>query len=94
MEHISVNYHANSDAHFRVVVEAIAPHKYVDEPYYRMRLGIDTVTVYLSDADCRAIMDALGSRPPLAKSDAEIDAAREPLRSVVNAISGGEDAPF
>ena len=43
---------------------------------YSLALGWD-VTIFLSDADCKAIMDALGGRPPLPETDAQIDAARE-----------------
>jgi len=85
---ITVNYHANHDKHFRARIEAVAVHDHVDQPYYSLALGWD-VTIFLSDADCKAIMDALGGRPPLPETDAQIDAAREE----VNAI-GGEKCPF
>ena len=67
------------------------------------------VVVSLSDVQCRQLMDVLGSRPDLPKTDARIDAksepldpmphqernaaVAEPLRSIVNSI-GGENAPF
>ena len=57
-------------------MDAVAIHDHVDQPYYRLILGWDMV-IFLSDADCKAIMDALGSRPPLPEPDAQIDAARE-----------------
>lgn len=71
-------YHANQDDHFSARVEAvIAPASGC--PYYRMSLGLD-VTIFLSDADCRAIWEAINSRPPLPKSDAQIDAEAEEAR--------------
>ena len=71
-------YHANHDDHFSARVEAVtAPASGC--PYYRMILGLD-VTIFLSDADCRAIWEAINSRPPLPKSDAQIDAEAEEAR--------------
>ncbi len=68
-------YHANQDDHFSARVEAIiAPAS--ERPYYRLSLGLD-VTIFLSDADCRAIWEAINSRPPLPKSDAQIEDEEE-----------------
>ena len=73
-------YHANQDDHFRARVEAITASA-SGCPYYRMSLGLD-VTIFLSDADCRAIWEAINSRPPLPKSDAQIDAYYIQIESI------------
>ena len=43
-----------------------------DTPYYVLYIG-DNLVVFLDDDQCRAIMESLGSRPPLPKSDEHID---------------------
>ena len=49
------------------------------EPAY-FQLWLDhkmSVCIVLTDAQCRQLMDALNSRPPLPRTDAQIDVARE-----------------
>ena len=49
--------------------------------YYQVWLDRKmSVCIALSDAQCRELMDALGSRPQLPKSDAQIDAELEESR--------------
>ena len=50
-----------------------------NQPAY-FQLWLDhkmSVCIALTDAQCRQLMDALNSRPPLPKTDAQIDAERE-----------------
>ena len=69
-------------------------------PYYQIWLTADMgVCLSLSDADCRKLLDVLGSRPPMPKSDAQIDVEAEPLdpmehqrNAAVLRRVGGEDA--
>ena len=108
MSALSIHYSALRDENFCPDIH-LHNSEYTG-PYYQLYLDEHMdVLICLSEADCRKLMDALGSRPPLPKTDEQIDAeaepldpmehqrnaaVAEPLRSIVNAISGGEDAPF
>jgi hypothetical protein len=65
---VSVSVHCRTADDFSVRLEAVPPHESNHDPYYRLRLGWD-LTLYLSDAQCLQLMDALSSRPPLASID-------------------------
>lgn len=45
-------------------------------PYYTLRISSE-LAAFLSDDQCRQLLEVLASRPPLPKSDAQIDAERE-----------------
>jgi hypothetical protein len=71
-------FHANLDSGFRSFIQA---QKSGGEAYYTLHFtqGLGEVCLFLDDAQCRQLMDVLGSRPDLPKSDAQIDAEAEPL---------------
>jgi len=62
--------------HDSIRIEAVAPHDSIQEGYYRLRISQD-LCLMISDDQCRQLLEVLGSRPPLPKSDAQIDAERE-----------------
>ena len=85
-------------------------------PYYTLHYG--DLAIFLSDAQCRQLLDVLASRPDLPKTDHEPEctcvlvgdmadatgcevhrkgrnaSVAEPLRTICNNISGGDDAEF
>ena len=71
----SANYHAKNDDGFAVTVRAYPP--VPSDPYtsyYTLLIG--ELSIYLTDAQCVAILDALGSRPPLPQPDPECTCVR------------------
>ena len=71
----SANYHAKNDDGFAVTVRAypgVASDS--NNSYYTLLLG--ELTIFLADVQCVAILDALGSRPPLPQPDPECTCVR------------------
>lgn len=88
---ISVFYDpTNSQGEFAVSIEAVAPHEHVPNPYYRLKFAQE-ICMILGEHECRKLMEVLGSRPQLPKSDAQIDAEREDSGY---ALSGGDVEVF
>jgi hypothetical protein len=84
------------NSNIRPVCEAIEGHDNLDA-YYRFKPTSD-ISLYLSDAQRRQLLDVLSSAPPLPKTDAQIDAEAEAARNIpVSALPnwrGGPDAEF
>lgn len=69
----NVNLHANR--YLDDVEPSISANPGVESdpgnPYYTLRYG--DLAIFLSDAQCRQLLDVLASRPDLPKTDAELD---------------------
>ena len=68
-------YHLRNDDVVKMQVVAKPGTSDADGPYYEFHVG--DVVMFVTDERCRQLMDALGSRAPLPKSDAQIDAESE-----------------
>lgn len=70
------SYHANrsKDFHVDIVANEGVPSD-PDNPYYRLTFG-QAVDLYLTDAQCKQILDCLGSRPPLPQPEPECTCVR------------------
>lgn len=78
----TISYHALQEDEFVVRIDANpgVPSQ-PNLPYYTLCIGAGRdLGIFLSDAQCLQIMDALNSRPPLPKTDAQIDAEAEEAR--------------
>ena len=69
----NVNLHANR--YLDDVQPSISANHGVESdpgnPYYTLHYG--DLSIFLSDAQCRQLLDVLSSRPELPKTDAELD---------------------
>jgi hypothetical protein len=68
-------FHVRHEDNCPITIKAKEATNKHDSPYYEFSIG--DLIMFLDNAQCHKIMDVLGSRPNLPKSDAEIDAEKE-----------------